>query len=345
MTKVYIKSATQISAQQPLSEDWMTEPQTLEGSYVRSQDPSFREWLNPMESRRLGKLLKRALVTATEAMTKAGVSADGDLQSADGDLQSPSEPDAVITGTGLGCIENTELLLNQMCREGDDTLKPTNFMQSTHNTISSLIAINSHCHGYNSTYSHKAISFDSALLDAFLQLRLGDIKSALVTGNDEMTPSYFTILQRAGYLGQPGQVPATEASVAMMLSSEADGALCELQDIQLTYGTDQPTDLLTPDAILIGTNGCEANDRIYDTLCSRFAVPLLHYKHLFGEGYCSSALGVYAAAHILHKGKAPAFMRCDGNREQLPVSRLLIINHSDGNCFSYITLGANSCNS
>ena len=328
---VYIKSATQISAQQPLSEAWMTEPQILEGTYLRSQDPAFREWLNPMESRRLGKLLKRALVTATEAMTKSGI----------------TQPDAVITGTGLGCIENTELLLNQMCREGDDTLKPTNFMQSTHNTISSLIAINSHCHGYNSTYSHKAISFDRALHDAFLQMSLGDIGTALVTGNDEMTPSFFTILQRAGYLGQPGQVPATEASMAMMLSTEAEGALCELKDIRLTS---HHSSLIThhsslPDAILIGTNGCETNDSVYVSAVASIIgdlqsppIPLLHYKHLFGEGYCSSALGVYAAAHIVSKGEAPAFMRCDGHSEPLPVSRLLIINHSDGNCFSYITL-------
>lgn len=327
---LYIKSATQISAQQPLSETWMTEPLTLEGAYLRSQDPAFREWLNPMESRRLGKLLKRALVTAMEAMTKTGV----------------TQPDVIITGTGLGCIENTEVLLNQMCREGDDTLKPTNFMQSTHNTISSLIAINSHCHGYNCTYSHKSVSFESALLDAFLQLRLGDISTALVTGNDEMTPSYFSILQRAGYLGQPGQVPATEASVAMMLTSEADGALCELQDIQLTsHLLPHTPHSPKPDAILIGTNGSEANDSVYELAVASIIgdmqsppIPLLHYKHLFGEGYCSSALGVYVAAHIVSKGEAPAFMRCDGHSEPLPVSRLLIINHSDGNCFSYITL-------
>jgi len=177
-----------------------------------------------MESRRLGRLLKRALVTAAEAMRALGSPADGG---------SAAVPDAIITGTGLGCIENTELLLKQMCCEGDDTLKPTNFMQSTHNTIGSLIAINTRCHGYNSTYSHKAVSFDTALLDAFMQLRLGDIGTALVTGNDEMTPSYFTILRRAGYLGQPGQCPASEASVAMLLSTEAGDALCQLSDVQL----------------------------------------------------------------------------------------------------------------
>ena len=316
----------------------MTEAQPLDGTYVRSQDPSFRDWLSLMESRRLGRLLKRAQVTATEAMKGGNVTIP---KSVGGDSPSPMIPDAIITGTGLGCIENTELLLNQMCREGDDTLKPTNFMQSTHNTISSLIAINSHCHGYNSTYSHKAVSFDSALLDAFMQLRLGDISTALVTGNDEMTPSYFTILQRAGYLGQPGQVPATEAAVAMMLCCKADGALCQLDDIQMTTSIEDWQSSFMPDALLIGNNGSEANDRVYRELLRHLpAVPVLHYKHLFGEGYCASALGLYAAAHIVSRGAAPSFMRCDANSEPMPVSRLLVVNHSEGRCFSYTQISS-----
>ena len=53
--KIYIKSATQISMQQPLSEEWLTAPLVQTETYVRSQDPNFREWLNPLESRRMGK--------------------------------------------------------------------------------------------------------------------------------------------------------------------------------------------------------------------------------------------------------------------------------------------------
>ena len=215
--KIYIKSATQISMQQPLSEEWLTAPLVQTETYVRSQDPNFREWLNPLESRRMGKIMKRAIVTATAAMKEAGI----------------TTPDAIITGTGLGCIENTELFLEQLCREGEEMLKPTNFMQSTHNTISSLIAIRTKCHGYNTTYSHRCISFDSALADAFMQLSISDIDTALVMGHDEMTPSYFTILRRMGYVGQPGEVPASEASVAMMLTSGApEGALCEVVAVE-----------------------------------------------------------------------------------------------------------------
>lgn len=322
--KIYIKAATQISLQQPLSEDWLTAPVLAEASYTRSQDPNFREWLNPLESRRMGKILKRALVTAMKVMKDAGI----------------DQPDAIVTGTGLGCLENTELFLDQLCREGEEMLKPTYFMQSTHNTISSLIAIHGKCHGYNTTYSHLGVSFESALLDAFVQLRLGDIQTALVTGNDELTPTYFTVLQRAGYLGQEGQVTASEASVAMMLSTEADGALCEMENISLRYGQPQMDDLLTDvDAVMLGTNGTKANDSLYEQVADRLpGVPQLHYKHLFGEGYSSSALGLYAAAHLLERGEAPAMMRCDGQEEPLKLNTLLFVNHSNGRNWSYIIL-------
>lgn len=305
--RVYIKAATQISMQQPLSEAWMTAPVEHTEPYVRSLDPNFRDWLNPLESRRMGKILKRALVTAQKVMHDSGV----------------QQPDAVITGTGLGCIENTELFLDQLCREGEEMLKPTYFMQSTHNTISSLISIHDHLHGYNTTYSHKGVSFDSALLDAFTQLRLGDIQTALVTGNDEMTPSYFSILQRAGYVGQPGQVAAGETSVAMMLTTDPADALCEIEEVSMSVrGVQQP--FAPADLLVLGTNGVPQNDQLYREVAQQMpGVETFEYKRLFGESYTVSGLGVYAAAHLLSQGRA---------------GRVLFVNHSDNLNVTFVTL-------
>jgi hypothetical protein len=305
--RVYIKAATQISMQQPLSEAWMTAPVEHTEPYVRSLDPNFRDWLNPLESRRMGKILKRALVTAQKVMHDSGV----------------QQPDAVITGTGLGCIENTELFLDQLCREGEEMLKPTYFMQSTHNTISSLISIHDHLHGYNTTYSHKSVSFDSALLDAFTQLRLGDIQTALVTGNDEMTPSYFSILQRAGYVGQPGQVAAGETSVAMMLTTDPADALCEIEEVSMSVrGVQQP--FAPADLLVLGTNGVPQNDQLYREVAQQMpGVETFEYKRLFGESYTVSGLGVYAAAHLLSQGRA---------------GRVLFVNHSDNLNVTFVTL-------
>ena len=305
--RVYIKAATQISMQQPLSEEWMTTPVEHTEPYVRSLDPNFRDWLNPLESRRMGKILKRALVTAQKVMHDSGV----------------QQPDAVITGTGLGCIENTELFLDQLCREGEEMLKPTYFMQSTHNTISSLISIHDHLHGYNTTYSHKSVSFDSALLDAFTQLRLGDIQTALVTGNDEMTPTYFSILQRAGYVGQPGQVAAGETSVAMMLTTDPADALCEIEEVSMSVrGVQQP--FAPADLLVLGTNGVPQNDQLYREVAQHMpGVETFEYKRLFGESYTVSGLGIYAAAHLLSQGRA---------------GRVLFVNHSDNLNVTFVTL-------
>ena len=305
--RVYIKAATQISMQQPLSEAWMTAPVEHTEPYVRSLDPNFRDWLNPLESRRMGKILKRALVTAQKVMHDSGV----------------QQPDAVITGTGLGCIENTELFLDQLCREGEEMLKPTYFMQSTHNTISSLISIHDHLHGYNTTYSHKSVSFDSALLDAFTQLRLGDIQTALVTGKDEMTPTYFSILQRAGYVGQPGQVAAGETSVAMMLTTDPADALCEIEEVSMSVrGVQQP--FAPADLLVLGTNGVPQNDQLYREVAQQMpGVETFEYKRLFGESYTVSGLGVYAAAHLLSQGRA---------------GRVLFVNHSDNLNVTFVTL-------
>ena len=310
--KIYIKAATQISIQQPLCEDWIAAPVDYQEPYVRSIDPDFRQWLSPLESRRMGKILKRAVVTAKKVMDDSGI----------------CQPDAIITGTGLGCIENTELFLEQLCRQGEEMLKPTHFMQSTHNTISSLIAIQTQCHGYNTTYSHKGASFDSAFLDACTQLMLGDIRSALVTGNDEMTPSYFNILQRTGYIGQPGEVPAAETSVAMMLTTEPDGALCEAVFLsplaqQPTANSQRPTALIPEetDLLVLGTNGTPHNDAPYQQLYAlRPDVRQFHYKRLFGESYTASGLGVYAAAHLVHSGAARCALFVNFSDSQRPTA-------------------------
>ena len=169
-TSVKILSAKQISIQNPLSEEWMENPLSYSEDYVRAVDPDFKQFISAGDARRMGKLLKRALATSLSALQEGG----------------RENPDAIITGTGFGSIENTELVLDALVREGEQLLKPTQFMQSTHNTASSLIGIHTKCHGYNSTYSQKGFSFDSALYDAWMQFRIGRIESALVGSHDEM---------------------------------------------------------------------------------------------------------------------------------------------------------------
>lgn len=269
--RIYIRSAAQISVQKPLCEDWMTDPVRLSGEYLRSQDPDFKQFLNPMQARRMGLILKRAIAVSLTALKDAGIEC----------------PDAIFTGTGLGCMENTENFLSAMCRDGEEMLPPTYFMMSTHNTISSAVAILLRCHGYNCTYSQKDISFENALLDAFIQLQAGRMGNALVGSHDETTPDTYRLLRGAGYFDDT--VTAAEASSAFVLSADSGslslskGPLCELADVQILHSPANLESIVkeyNASRILRGSD----------------------YFTLFGKCFSASGLGVYEAAMRIAKG-------------------------------------------
>ena len=138
--------------------------------------------VKPLEARRMGKLLKASLLASYQALEAAGIDC----------------PDAIITATAWGCAEHNELLLDQLEQEGEVPLKPTYFMQSTHNTIGSNIAIHLNCHGYNVTYSHGTRSFDWAMRDATMLLQSGQCRTVLVGLHEEVTPLMHSLMSRLG---------------------------------------------------------------------------------------------------------------------------------------------------
>lgn len=157
----------------------------------------IRKYVKPLEVRRMGKIMKSSLLSSLEALQQAGIEV----------------PDSIITGTAYGCLENSERLMEQIKEEGEGMLKPTFFMQSTHNTIGSNIAIKTHCHGYNVTYTQESHSLEWAIRDAELLLRSGKVKNVLVGCHDESTSLFNTLLEKVGEKPLP-----SVHSVAMVLS-------------------------------------------------------------------------------------------------------------------------------
>ena len=171
---------------------------------ITSEDElsEIRDYVKPLEARRMGKLMKASLLSSLKALKQAGIDC----------------PDAIITGTSLGCMENSEALLTQIEQEGEVMLSPTNFMQSTHNTIGSNIAIRTHCHGYNVTYTQGDDSLEWALRDARRQLASGRCKTVLVGCHDETTPLYRSLMDRLGVTDLP-----SIHSIAMVFSRNEEG--------------------------------------------------------------------------------------------------------------------------
>lgn len=166
---------------------------------ITSEDElgEIRDYVKPLEARRMGKLMKASLLSSLKALKQVGIDC----------------PDAIITGTSLGCLENSEALLTQIEAEGEVMLSPTNFMQSTHNTIGSNIAIRLGCHGYNITYTQSSDSLKWAMRDARRLLASGRCKTVLVGCHDEATPLYRSFMER---MGRP--VPPAIHSVSIVLT-------------------------------------------------------------------------------------------------------------------------------
>jgi 3-oxoacyl-(acyl-carrier-protein) synthase len=148
--------------------------------------PAIKQYVRPMEARRMGKLMKSTLLTSLQALKEAEI----------------DMPDAIVTGTYWGSLEYSEKLMRQII-DGDDVFKPTFFMQSTHNTIGSMIAIHLKCHGYNITFTQGAKSLDWALYQAKLLLKSGQCRTVLVGCHDESTPGLNEILEAGGKKSMP----------------------------------------------------------------------------------------------------------------------------------------------
>ncbi len=134
----------------------------------------YKEYISPKEGRRMGKLMKAATLTSLMALREANIEC----------------PDAIITATANGMLETSEKFLVDMVDNGEETLSPTLFMQSTHNTIGSAIAIRTKCHGYNITYTQGKDSMKWALRDAERLIRMGKAKTVLVGCHDESSPLF-----------------------------------------------------------------------------------------------------------------------------------------------------------
>lgn len=344
---IYINNIKQISIQEPLSDAWFDDPLYPVTLYNEGKDPDFKQFLPIPIMRRLGRLLRRATVTSTEVLK--GFEAE--------DL------DGIISGTGLGCIENTEKFLTSMIENDERYLQPTYFMQSTHNTIGSQVALYLKCKGYNNTYSHRGTSFDSALFDAYVQMNLGHLHKVIVGSHDELTPNYFVLLGKSGYWKQDDSQIATLkdgdsagsisgiCSLSALLSDCLDeSSLCKIEGMTMLYKPDE-AELETTcselkrkagiagfDAVVTGISGDKVNDDVYKSIFSSVYAdaPVIWYKHLFGESFSSSAFGVYTGALCLANRRVPSHLLYKGECE-FP-RYILVHNHFKNKDHSLVLL-------
>lgn len=308
---IYINSIEQISIQEPLSENWFLNPICYNADiYNPFVNPDFKPYFTPVAARRLDNLLKCTVVTAKNAVDHAGTALEKGAESLQG----------IILGTGLGSIDMTEKFLVSMIENKEEYLQPTAFTNSTYNTLCTLIAQTLKCHGYNTTYSHSGISFDTALFDGMLQLKNNNLNNVMVCGGDHITEKFFTLLQKIDFLKSAvtGQV-----SLSMLLSNtKSKNAYCRLIDGEIVrcFSNESLADAFKRvlernglsaeqiDATVINAPAPDNKQTIRLNSTCLGNRPMIWYKHIFGESLCASAFGIYVAATCLKNGTVPSHL-------------------------------------
>ena len=148
-------------------------------STEQNDDADLAQYVSPAEARRMTPQMRRIVAAAKRALEEAQIEL----------------PDAIVCATQWGCMLQSMRFLQEMIERDEQQLKPTPFIQSTHNTIASLVAILTGNHGYNSTYSQGKQSLRCALSDVETQMSLGLINNALVLEFDEQVEAWDNVLQ------------------------------------------------------------------------------------------------------------------------------------------------------
>ena len=141
-------------------------------------DSELGQYVSSAEARRMTTQTRRLVAITRKALQQIGI----------------DKPDAIVCATQWGCMLQSIRFLQDMIDSNEQELKPTPFIQSTHNTVASLIAILTGNHGYNCTYSQGTQSLECALADIQCQMQLGRIHTALVLEFDEQVEAWDKVL-------------------------------------------------------------------------------------------------------------------------------------------------------
>jgi 3-oxoacyl-[acyl-carrier-protein] synthase II len=341
---IYIHGMGAISPQQSWGEqDLLATPVNYEGSKLNCIEPDYSGYIDAKAIRRMSRIIKMGVASSSMALSEAGLKV----------------PDGIITATGFGCLEDTGTFLSKMVENKEEALNPTPFIQSTHNTIGSQIALLLQCQGYNQTYTQRGFSFENALLDAMLQCQDFEESKFLIGAIDEITPMSHEIQRKFSLFrncssslklfdGHEGTVNG-EASCFFVGSGKrpSKGVVINAVATFFRSGADQLEKAIEKlrdqygeiDYVLSGRSGDDQRDELLNKCVSeKFSTTNVGYfKHLCGEFPVATGFATWLAARILQSQAIP---RVVGPAINKPIKNVLIFNQYLGKYYSLISMSA-----
>jgi hypothetical protein len=242
--------------------------------------PNYKEFIPPAVLRRMSPVLRIGLAASIECKNEI-----------------KKEFDAIIVGTALGCLKDTEKFLVTIHTTTSSVLSPTAFIQSTHNTIGGQISLGLKNHAYNMTHTQNNLSFEISVLDAILCIQEGK-KNVLVGAADEKID--FLKMVQPGLI--PKHYPLSSGGSFFALSKEKNNSGIGIKSLYTSFNSkeldvelksfvkDEGLDLKEIDLIL------HSNSRKISEIKGINCMDYLNYT---GVHYTASAFAVHIAHDYL----------------------------------------------
>ena len=353
MKNCYVNSVGCVSSQNTVDNNqFLDEISIYDSNVIEIIKPNYKEYIQGASARRMTKGVKMGVVSSAIALKEANI----------------ASPDAIITGTGMGCVIDSEKFVSAIIDNDEEFLTPTSFIQSTHNTVGAQIALGIKCKSYNFTYVHSAISFESCLIDAQLMINEGEAAAILVGGVDELGAHTTKLHQLAHHIKEEtinslellesntkGSVFGEGASFFVLSDSLQENSYAELKDV--TTFNELPLENLEQsilkflkannvalndiDSVILGKNGNIEFDHYYSKLQQGIfnQTPQIAYKHLSGEYNTASSFGFWVASKILKEQQVPNVLKLNDFTKN-SFKNILLYNQYRGENHSFILLSA-----
>lgn len=353
MQNIYINGSGCISPQETFEGEFPFTPIEKVSNHLLIEKPEYKNYISPIRLRRMKHIVRMGIATANKALKEAEV----------------TNPDAIICGTAMGCLEDTEKFLTSILENNEELLNPTAFIQSTHNTVGGQIALINKCMNYNFTYAHRGFSFENSLMDAQLMFAENTADNVLVGATDETTENYFITTGRLGYWKKDTDIKNMdllnydssgsilgEGGVFFVLSNEKNKkSRAQYNGVKLIYKPESIADVKTQaesliesaglkpsdiDLLLCGLNGDNREDHLYYDFADEMGIENIgYYKHLCGEYHSANSFGCWLASEMLNSNKVPEYVLHKGQTNS-NTRHILIYNHYFGQNHSLILLSA-----
>jgi 3-oxoacyl-(acyl-carrier-protein) synthase len=333
--EIYINGIGCISPQPTFNnQKFLNEIKEYVTNRIYCVDTDYTHFFDAASLRRMSRIVKFGTAAGLIALADAGI----------------KTPHAISTGTGYGLLELSQRFLRDFISSDEGIVSPTAFIQSTHNTVSSNIALLTACHEHNNTFSQKGASFESTLFDAKFLLSEGKQNVLIGTYEEIGEFNYASLVQNNELRKEPcnnltllsepnnGVIVGEGAAFFALEKEKKATTYCQIIDFETHYRSGNIAESLLDflhknqltanqiDLVVSGLNGNVENDQPHQFINNNLLphATIIGFKHLCGEYMTAGSFAMFLAAQIIkHQSIPPALILRNTNR---PIERVLLCN-------------------